>query len=447
MITAKAHNTQLAIVLTEKCHDITNNSSEQNVAVIYTDSGNESQSITLPPNGSISVCALEESVVVFGSGSITTSVGSECDANVNCDSNVALFLNYDENSGQWGSSNACSGPSPSFQAWSFDIQNISLENTTSIIGKQILNGRFSTTGWQGDIYTNWAGYYAVGASYYGAKLMALRIDNNGFVTEASLCSTPTPTPTPTNTTTLTPIPSPTPSPTPSSSAPATIYKYIMNPCDEESPNFTAASNVQRTINATYTCTGSAYAEDNYTIISTSLNSYVTWIGDLTICEGGGGGCLITGTQVEMHDGTFKNIEDLSIGDALMSRDIETAPDSDDYDVLTNWSHSNPKIETGLTQVVGKTGYWKNSIYNFNSGLLRSSKDHMHFIKRGDSYKFIKSELVQVGDFLIDKDNNLIEITSAVRTHGNFQVWKIDVESLDMYIANGIVTHNDKPGPR
>jgi hypothetical protein len=149
----------------------------------------------------------------------------------------------------------------------------------------------------------------------------------------------------------------------------------------------------------------------------------------------------------MHDGTFKNIEDLSIGDALMSRDIETAPDSDDYDVLTNWSHSNPKIETGLTQVVGKTGYWKNSIYNFNSGLLRSSKDHMHFIKRGDSYKFIKSELVQVGDFLIDKDNNLIEITSAVRTHGNFQVWKIDVESLDMYIANGIVTHNDKPGGR
>jgi hypothetical protein len=49
--------------------------------------------------------------------------------------------------------------------------------------------------------------------------------------------------------------------------------------------------------------------------------------------------------------------------------------------------------------------------------------------------------------LIDKDNNLIEITSAVRTHGNFQVWKIDVESLDMYIANGIVTHNDKPGGR
>lgn len=444
MITAKAHNTIPAIVLTHKCHDITNNSAEQNVQVNYTDGGDEPQSMILPPNGSINVCALEESVVVFGSGSITTSVGSECDANVNCDANVQLFLNYDENSGSFGSSQACDGASLTFQAWSFDIQNISLENTTSIVGKQILNGRFSTTGWQGDVYTNWAGYYAVGASYYGTKLMVLRINNNGFVTEASTCSASTPTPTPTNTSTLTPLPTPTPSPTPSSSTPATIYKYIMNPCDETSPNFTAASYSPKTINATYTCTGSGYAEDNYTIIATSTNSYVTWIADLTICEGGGGGCLIGGTQVEMHDGTFKNIEDLNEGDALMSRDIETAPDSDDYDVLTNWSHSNPKIETGLTQVVGKTGYWKNSIYNFNSGLLRSSKDHMHFIKRGDSYKFIKSALVQVGDFLIDKDNNLIEITSATKTHGNFQVWKIDVESLDMYIANGIVTHNDKP---
>lgn len=445
MITAKAHNTIPAIVLTHKCHDITNNSAEQNVQVNYTDSGDEPQSITLPPNGSINVCALEESVVVFGSGSITTSVGSECDANVNCDANVQLFLNYDENSGSFGSSQACDGASLTFQAWSFDIQNISLENTTSIVGKQILNGRFSTTGWQGDVYTNWAGYYAVGASYYGTKLMVLRINNNGFVTEASTCSASTPTPTPTNTSTLTPLPTPTPSPTPSSSTPATIYKYIMNPCDETSPNFTAASNSPKTINATYACTGSVYAEDNYTIIATSTNAHVTWIADLSICEGGGGGeCLIGGTQVEMHDGTFKNIEDLNEGDALMSRDIETAPDSDDYDVLTNWSHSNPKIETGLTQVVGKTGYWKNSIYNFNSGLLRSSKDHMHFIKRGDSYKFIKSALVQVGDFLIDKDNNLIEITSATKTHGNFQVWKIDVESLDMYIANGIVTHNDKP---
>ena len=445
MITAKAHNTESAIVLTDKCHDITNNSSEQNVQVVYTDTSNESQSMTLPPNGSINVCALENSVAVFGSGSITTSVGEECDANINCDANVQLFLNYDENSGTFGSSNACDGPSLTFQAWSFDIQNISLENTTSIIGKQILNGRFSTTGWQGDAYTNWPGYYAVGASYYGTKLMAIRIDNNGFVVAAATCSTSTPTPTNTPTNTLTPVPTPTPSPTPSSSAAATVYKYLMDPCDGESPYFTAAANGPKTIGAVYACTGSLYQADNYTIIQTSTNSPETWIADLTLCPSGGG-CLISGTQVEMHDGTFKNIEDLNEGDALMSRDIETAPDSDNYDVLTNWSHSNPKIETGLTQVVKKTGYWKNSIYNFNSGLLRSSKDHMHFIKRGDSYRFIESALVQVGDFLIDKDNNLIEITSATKTHGNFQVWKIDVESLDMYIANGIVTHNDKPRP-
>jgi hypothetical protein len=217
----------------------------------------------------------------------------------------------------------------------------------------------------------------------------------------------------------------------------------MNPCDEESPNFVAASNVQRLTGQTYTLTGSAYQEDNATIISTSTASYDTWIGDVASCSGGGE-CLVTGTQIEMHDGTFKNIEDISVGDALMSRVVEGMPNSDDEATLESWEANNPTISTELTQVVAKHVYHKRSVYSINSGLLTSSAKHLHYIKRGDLNMVRSADELQIGDFLIDKDHNLIEITSLIKTHGHFQVFKLDVEESDLYIANGIITHNDKP---
>ncbi len=40
-------------------------------------------------------------------------------------------------------------------------------------------------------------------------------------------------------------------------------------------------------------------------------------------DGGGGDCFIAGTQIEMSDGTSKNIEEVKIGELVKTVNIET----------------------------------------------------------------------------------------------------------------------------
>jgi RHS repeat-associated protein len=46
-----------------------------------------------------------------------------------------------------------------------------------------------------------------------------------------------------------------------------------------------------------------------------------------VCENGG--CFVAGTPVEMADGTTKPIEDIKVGDAVKSRDLQTGRDEDE----------------------------------------------------------------------------------------------------------------------
>jgi intein/homing endonuclease len=47
----------------------------------------------------------------------------------------------------------------------------------------------------------------------------------------------------------------------------------------------------------------------------------------------------------------------------------------------------------------------------------------------------------VGDYLSDKDGNEILIESIEILTGEFTVFNLDVEENDLYVANGILTHN------
>jgi len=52
-------------------------------------------------------------------------------------------------------------------------------------------------------------------------------------------------------------------------------------------------------------------------------------------------------------------------------------------------------------------------------------------------------MLKVGDYFLDKDNNEVEVTSVDVDNNNYTVYKLDVEDLDVYYAEGILTHNNK----
>jgi len=158
-------------------------------------------------------------------------------------------------------------------------------------------------------------------------------------------------------------------------------------------------------------------------------------------SGGGGGCLIAGTKITLADNSVTNIEELYVGLQLKSTIFGDMPNTDNVDELKAWSKLNPSISSTTTEIVSLLAFDVNKTYNFNNGLLVSSEDHLHIVKVGDLWTVLEADSVQVGNKLMSV-NGEVEITS-IEIGGPATVYKLDVETNDTYIANGVVTHNLK----
>ena len=157
--------------------------------------------------------------------------------------------------------------------------------------------------------------------------------------------------------------------------------------------------------------------------------------------GGGGGCLIGGTKITLADNSVVNIEELYIGLQLKSTIFGSMPNTDNVAELKAWSELAPSISSTTTEIVSLLAFDVLETYSFNNGLLVSSKDHLHVVKVGDSWTVLETDYIQVGNKLMSI-NGEVEITS-IEIGGPATVYKLDVETNDTYIANGIVTHNLK----
>jgi hypothetical protein len=154
----------------------------------------------------------------------------------------------------------------------------------------------------------------------------------------------------------------------------------------------------------------------------------------------GGECVVKGTSIEMADGTHKLIEKIRVGDVLKGMKISDAPEDD---TIVGWSTDTLNLIETEVKVVGILPFASQRIHNFNNGLIETSESHAHFIKRGNDWFFEQARNIQVGDFLVDKTGNSIEITSIDVLQGDERkiVYSMDVENTDTYIANGLITHN------
>ena len=158
---------------------------------------------------------------------------------------------------------------------------------------------------------------------------------------------------------------------------------------------------------------------------------------------GGGGCLLKGTLVKLSNGTEVTIESLTTGMELSSVIIGNMPDESNVEALMQWSQTNPTLSNTSATVTQNTEYIVNSILSFNDGLLVSSEDHIHVVKRNSVWSVMKASDILVGDSFVNQNGSDQVINSIVKSNGVFEVYKLDVESNDVYIANGTITHNYK----
>ena len=161
----------------------------------------------------------------------------------------------------------------------------------------------------------------------------------------------------------------------------------------------------------------------------------------SVPSGGGGGCLIAGTKITLADNSVTNIEELYIGLQLKSTIFGDMPNTDNVDELKAWNSQSPTISSTTTEVVSLLAFDVPETYSFNNGLLVSSKDHLHIVKVGDNWTVLETANVAVGNKVMTVTGE-VEITS-IEIGGPATVYKLDVETNDTYIANGVVTHNLK----
>ena len=167
--------------------------------------------------------------------------------------------------------------------------------------------------------------------------------------------------------------------------------------------------------------------------------------DVVFCAGGGGGggCLVEGTQITMADGSTKSIENLVIGDQLMSYDIDGLPRfSDDPSVLNTWSTANLVGNSSTAELTNMNSLVANLLIVIN-GSIRSTETHRHLVKVDGTWSFIEAREVKVGDIIFDISGQEIQVETVSFEVGEFTVYDLDVETLDVFYANGMLTHNNK----
>lgn len=158
---------------------------------------------------------------------------------------------------------------------------------------------------------------------------------------------------------------------------------------------------------------------------------------------GGGGCLHEDTGILMANGTYKPVKHLRSGDRVKSIDLPgLSRDEDDPQVYLQWSTDSLDGATeGSSIVKSNVGVSFPYHYSINGGFLKLTFEHPLLIKRQGLYMFVRTQNVVLGDVLIRQDMEEVEVVSYERVNEPTMVYNIDIEDIDVYIANGMITHN------
>jgi len=156
----------------------------------------------------------------------------------------------------------------------------------------------------------------------------------------------------------------------------------------------------------------------------------------------GGGCLVYGTKVLMYDGSYKNVEDLEIGDIVKSLSINGLAAGSELAWKT-FETSEFIYEEGLSIIYNIQDDTFNQYYLINNN-LKATFEHPIFIKRNDVCMFVMAENLVIGDYLFKSNNEFEVITSIDIIDDIIQTININIEENDVYFGNDILVHNAAP---
>ena len=153
-------------------------------------------------------------------------------------------------------------------------------------------------------------------------------------------------------------------------------------------------------------------------------------------------CVLKGTLITLEDDETKEIENLKVGEKLLSYSVEGLENTQDKTKLG---------KTKVTEFEGEFSYqlikniWKNTFnkyYKIND-TFGITEDHFVMCKRQrrEEYFWIQVEDLRVGDSLFKSDGSFEIINDIKIIDKEKTVYNIQVNSIYSYFANGYLVHN------
>lgn len=136
----------------------------------------------------------------------------------------------------------------------------------------------------------------------------------------------------------------------------------------------------------------------------------------------GGGCFLPGTKITLANGKTKNIEDIQVGDVILT-------------------FKNEVDNTLVPGTVKKLQTHTVSEYLIVNNKIRVTPEHRVLVNG----QWTTAGEMKVGDFLRGENGEPVEVLSVEHQYGLVKVYNFEVENYHTYIAEGIYVHNDKGG--
>ena len=157
----------------------------------------------------------------------------------------------------------------------------------------------------------------------------------------------------------------------------------------------------------------------------------------------------SGSLIKMYDGSTKQVQDVEVGDVVLSYQPYGMPDeSQDYLSYTTTDLSGSTTQGSIVTKTMKTenyGYYLiNGSIKAPYNLQQASSDIRYFVKQGDTWSWVTTDAIRTGDYLLDPNGDETEVTSITENNGDTLWFSLDVEDIDTYFQSNILVHNIPP---
>jgi hypothetical protein len=153
----------------------------------------------------------------------------------------------------------------------------------------------------------------------------------------------------------------------------------------------------------------------------------------------------------MGDKTSKPIEEINVGDEVMSLDLPGLPDEDlgylEWKSFTMRPMDDEDLES-LVERNQKIAFVENLFYDYmdgyysiNNGYLKVTREHDLFTYTDGKWQWNTAKELKEGMQLLNFLGEIVKIDSVEWVEGEVEVINFDVEPLDIYYAGGVLVHN------